>query len=408
MTKKIFLVLIIALVVTMLIVPSSAVKPTVKPTATTTPDPDADLWAAIDRLEGRTTDAELQIVQLKATVATLEEENAALKERVAALEAGNCIPSSEVCDGKDNDCDGNVDEDVCEGISCYAIATCWADCQSTGQLDEECVNGCLIKGTPTAQELFSDLTQCINQECGGLPFSPGCLDDYCLDQSAACQADGGDCTDNDSDGYTTCAGDCDDSNTAVNPDASEVCDRTDNNCDGVINGPLADAACDAIEKGMMCNSEGSCSPAPSDCGNGTCDLGETPTSCPDDCGSLECYDNDSDGYTTCQNDCDDTNAAVNPDALEVCDGIDNDCDPNTVDGSADPQIGRSCDGEDSDLCMDGVNFCSAAGSISCSDPTVDTLEVCNNSDDDCDGSTDEGPLCPGTEICVSGQCTSSP
>ncbi len=33
-------------------------------------------------------------------------------------------------------------------------------------------------------------------------------------------------------------------------------------------------------------------------------------------------DSDGDGYTTTQGDCDDTNAAVNPGAIEVCNGID--------------------------------------------------------------------------------------
>ena len=37
-------------------------------------------------------------------------------------------------------------------------------------------------------------------------------------------------------------------------------------------------------------------------------------------------DYDSDGYTALEGDCDDTNATLNPGAIEVCDGIDNDCD----------------------------------------------------------------------------------
>ena len=37
-------------------------------------------------------------------------------------------------------------------------------------------------------------------------------------------------------------------------------------------------------------------------------------------------DADGDGYTTCDGDCDDNDAAINPGAAEICDGIDNDCD----------------------------------------------------------------------------------
>ena len=51
------------------------------------------------------------------------------------------------------------------------------------------------------------------------------------------------------------------------------------------------------------------------------------TSAPDDTGlTTPDEDQDNDGYTVAQGDCDDTNAAVNPGAEEVCDGVDNDCD----------------------------------------------------------------------------------
>jgi hypothetical protein len=42
--------------------------------------------------------------------------------------------------------------------------------------------------------------------------------------------------DGDSDGYSTCAGDCNDSQAAVSPDEEEVCDNSlDDNCDGRVN-----------------------------------------------------------------------------------------------------------------------------------------------------------------------------
>jgi len=81
-------------------------------------------------------------------------------------------------------------------------------------------------------------------------------------------------------------------------------------------------------------------------------------------------------------------------SAEVCDGIDNDCNPATADGSADPLLGVACDGPDADLCKEGTYSCTG-GSLVCSDTTGSTVEICANGvDDDCNGSIDEG--CGGT------------
>ena len=56
------------------------------------------------------------------------------------LNPGTCVPSTEVCDGFDNDCDGLVDEDdVCGAPSCgdrFDPCTSNADC---------CSNRCQIR-----------------------------------------------------------------------------------------------------------------------------------------------------------------------------------------------------------------------------------------------------------------------
>jgi len=105
----------------------------------------------------------------------------------------------------------------------------------------------------------------------------------------------------DGDGYIG-AEDCDDDNDAVNPGADEVCDGIDNNCDGLLD-------------------EGDATDAPTWYGDADGDGfgGETlvMTACEQPSGYL---DADNAG------DCDDLDATAHPDGVEICDGVDNDCD----------------------------------------------------------------------------------
>jgi len=91
--------------------------------------------------------------------------------------------------------------------------------------------------------------------------------------------------DRDLDGYAADV-DCDDNSSAIHPSAIEACDNgLDDDCDGATDGD------------------------DSDCG------GEVPTG-----------DHDGDGYEA-PYDCDDDNAYINPDAVELCgNNQDDDCD----------------------------------------------------------------------------------
>ena len=97
--------------------------------------------------------------------------------------------------------------------------------------------------------------------------------------------------------------DCNDDDSAVNPDATEVCDGIDNNCDGNIDeagGSTWYADVDADTYGDPASTTVSC---------------DMPM-----------------GYVADNTDCNDGDAAINPAATEVCDGVDNNCDGNIDEG----------------------------------------------------------------------------
>jgi len=149
--------------------------------------------------------------------------------------------------------------------------------------------------------------------------------------------------------YIANAGDCDDSNSTVHPGATEVLNMVDDDCDGVIDDNVPPPSEADIDADGYSQAQGDCNDANPGVHPGAT---EVSNGVDDDCDgviddnvidALTWYkDADLDGfgdpskttlaatqpfgYSADNTDCDDLNAAVNPAATEVSDGIDNDCD----------------------------------------------------------------------------------
>lgn len=194
-----------------------------------------------------------------------------------------------------------------------------------------------------------------------------------------------DCLDAGEVGTAVAQGDCNDSNAAVHPGATELCTN------------LIDDDCN----GLATLQEPSCSNVVDNDQDGVCPNGR------DDNGNRNCLDA---GESTSDVDCDDTNATVNSLAFEVCnDLVDNDCD-GQIDGS-DPDctgagdadhdhycpIGRDIGGDAGPTTPDGdcldAQYGETTAASDCDDRNAavnpSATEVCGNRrDDDCDGKVD--------------------
>lgn len=121
------------------------------------------------------------------------------------------------------------------------------------------------------------------------------------------------CTDGDGDGFTSCR-DCQDQRPDIHPGAADLCDGTDQNCDG-IDGTDRDGDGFSTCAGDCNDGDRRINPAMVDLCDGidnNCD------------GRIDETDADGDGATIC-NDCDDSNPKVHPGAPEICNGRDDNC-----------------------------------------------------------------------------------
>ena len=210
--------------------------------------------------------------------------------------------------------------------------------------------------------------------------------------------------DNDGDGYTENQGDCNDSNPSVHPNALEICgDSTDQDCNGADLQCNPDNPDDSDDDGDgYTENDGDCNDtnpavhpnAVEICGDGVDqDCSGADFECPNN------GDDDGDGYTENQGDCDDTNPAVHPNAVEICgDGVDQDCSgadfecPNNGDDDGDGYTENQGDCDDANPAVhpNAVEICGDGVDQDCSGAD---FECPNNGDDDGDGYTENQGDC---------------
>ncbi len=225
--------------------------------------------------------------------------------------------AAEVCNEKDDDCDFFTDEDgVCN--PCNPSCTP-GESECSGERIVRCddSNGCAEWASPVACP-------------GGLSCAAGA----CVET----------CTDADGDGFpVSCPGereDCDDTNAQTYPRAFEICDGEDNDCDdrvdesGACDNPCDEDECTVGES--ICTSDATSTIACIASGNG-CAQYDAPRLCGSSRSCVDgtctddviCVDPDGDGRGPgCGpgDDCRGADPTSYVGAVEVCDGVDNDCD----------------------------------------------------------------------------------
>ena len=294
-------------------------------------------------------------------------------------------PRGEVCNGLDDDCDGNADEGFDRGGACaVGVGACRADG----------VRLCAADGTGTCSAVAgapgAEICDGQDDDCDGRTDETAGGPDPCgTGASGVCAAGHPVCQG----GVTVCV--------AAAVSAPELCDGLDDDCDGATDEDLGTVACG---RGTCAHEEPACTAG-------------APTACDPRLGAVaqercDGLDDDCDGFVDeqtadvdqpcvsgegicaragllrCANGGPRCNVAAGNGLPERCNGLDDDCDGTTDEDSLDA----------GGACALGVGACRAVGAVDCLDGALacsavaggGSDEICNGLDDDCDGTSDEG------------------
>ncbi len=384
------------------------------------------------------------------------------EDGLAECDAG--IPGEEICNGVDDDCDGDVDEGTCDDENACTQDSCGGvdGCINTPLDEGECLDGdaCTIGDHCEAGECVGTIIDCDDKNsctedscndlggCSSVPIAALCDDEdpctvgdickegVCTGSVALTCDDGNPCTD-DSCGEEGCVftpngAECDDGNACTTGDAClegkcsyeslVACDDgnlcTDESCDPA-------SGCISANNTAPCDDADACTVGDM-CAGGACASGAT-TTCTD---GNPCTDDSCDAemgctFTANNADCDDKNACTTKDscvegacagavALACDDGdvcTDDSCDPSvgcvTVSNAAPCNDGDAC--TVGDQCADGA--CGAGGAVTCDDGNPCSDDACDSQDGcvfeaNADGCDDKN-ACTTKDVCTGGACLGS-
>ena len=259
----------------------------------------------------------------------------------AALDSIMKVTAKEDCDGKDNDCDNLVDEQIPNITTGLNKGLCKPEVKS-------CQGGKYVtiqnKIGPSAE-----ICDGLDNNCNGVNDDGFNLGQTCQDGVGACKVTGKTICNSTGSGVVC--------NKKGGVPGAEKCDSKDNDCDGKFD--------ETFKLGLPCT-------------NG---IGECKNS----------------GKTVCSKDTSGTicNAIPKASQKETCDNKDNDCD-----GKTDNGVSRTC----STACGSGKELCSSGKFHSCDAPKV-FKEQCDGIDNDCNTFVDDNASCAvAGAVCLCGSC----